>query len=149
MKRTSPSAKVSLEAQTPRIIAFVLLALLALIALTGCNHDSGNTADVDLTGVYSLVSVNGISLPCDLQHEGADMTIKSGVFTINADGTCTSLMKFSVVGHEDIGREVRATYTHNGTELTMNWERAGTTKGDVDGNRFTMNNEGMLLAYEK
>jgi hypothetical protein len=82
-------------------------------------------------------------------HEDTRMTIKSGVFTINADGTCSSLMKFAVGSHDAINREVKATYTRNDNELTMKWKGAGMTKGKVNGNTFDMTNEGMVLSYQK
>jgi hypothetical protein len=31
----------------------------------------------------------------------------------------------------------------------MQWEGAGTTVGTVEGNDFTMNNEGMVFVYRK
>ena len=77
------------------------------------------------------------------------MTIKSGVFTIAAKGTCQSEMVFSVAGHDDVRRTVKATYRVTGNQLAMTWERAGRTAGAVTGNQFTMTNEGMVLSYEK
>ena len=44
---------------------------------------------------------------------------------------------------------MRATYTRHGSELTMQWQGAGTTVGTLTGDTFTMNNEGMMLAYQK
>jgi hypothetical protein len=125
------------------------LGTLTLCLLTGCTRGDPDLAKVDPAGTYSLVSLDGKAVPCEVMHGETPMTIKSGVFTINADGTCQSLMKFSVAGHEDVSREVQATYTLQGAQLTMKWEQAGTTLGRVDGNHFTMTNEGMVLAYQK
>jgi hypothetical protein len=49
----------------------------------------------------------------------------------------------------DAGIQVKATYTQAGSKLTMKWQRAGMTIGSVEGNMFTMNNEGMVLAYRR
>jgi hypothetical protein len=49
----------------------------------------------------------------------------------------------------DSAAEVKATYTRQGSTLTMQWEGAGTTTGTVQGDTFTMNNEGMAFAYRK
>ena len=106
-------------------------------------------ANIDPTGVYALVSVDGKSLPCSLFHEGASPTVKSGAFTITADGNCLSQITFSLPDRGDLSREVKATYTRQGAELTMQWEGAGVTMGSVDGNTFTMTNEGMVFAYRK
>lgn len=74
------------------------------------------------------------------------MTIKSGQFVINADGTCSSRM---VLEGLDAPIERSATYTRAGSDLTMKWQGFGMTVGSVTGDTFTMNNEGMLLAYRK
>lgn len=137
------------EPCAPRILALSLLAVLPLLALTGCKPATPATADINPAGDYTLVSVDGQSLPCRLTHEGVSPTIKSGVFSITADGHCRSLINFSVPAHGDMSREVTATYTRTGSELTMQWEGAGMTKGQLNGNQFTMNNEGMIFAYRK
>jgi hypothetical protein len=49
----------------------------------------------------------------------------------------------------DAAIEVKATYTREGPKLTMKWQGAGTTIGTVEGDIFTMNNEGMVFAYRK
>lgn len=120
-----------------------------MLAGTGCKNEAGSNTRIDPTGVYALVSVDGKNIPCDLGHEGVALTIKSGVFTINADGTCHSQMAFTVPGRGDMNREVKATYTRQGADLTMQWEGAGMTMGHVDGSAFTMTNEGMVFAYRK
>jgi hypothetical protein len=137
------------ETHTPRIIALSLLALLAILALTGCQNQPATTADASTAGKYSLLSVDGKTVPCHLNHEGVAMTVESGVFTIDTNGTCRSLITFSAAGHQNIEREVKATFSQNGSELTMRWEGAGTTKGQIRSNEFTMNNEGMIFQYRK
>ena len=149
MKPLPSSTMATLERCWPRIVAMSVLTMMLLLALTGCKNAGPHTANVDATGVYTLVGVNGKPVPCETKHGDTPMTIKSGVFTINANGTCSSLMIFSVAGQADVQRNVKATYTQDGAELTMKWERAGTTRGKVDGNNFTMPNEGMVLSYQK
>ena len=51
--------------------------------------------------------------------------------------------------HPDVHRVVNATFTQNGAELTLRWQGAGITKGQVNGTEFTMNNEGMIFLYRK
>ena len=100
----------------------------------------------DISGTYTLVSINGNRLPFS-HPEGA--VIRSGVFTINKDGTCSSKMTFSIPSGADASREVTASYTREGSRLTMTWTGAGTTIGTVEGNTFTMDNEGTVLAYRR
>jgi len=126
MKTNALTAHITLETFAPRILALGLLAVLLLLALTGCK-----------------------SVPCNLTHEDAAMVVKSGSLTFNADGTCRSFSIFSLPPHPDIQREVNATCTQNGAELTLRWNGAGITQGQLHGDTFTMNNEGMIFCYRK
>jgi hypothetical protein len=149
MKAKPPFADSRLETYTPRLIALSLLAVLLLFAFTGCKHESRATASLNPAGVYTLVSVDDQAVPCKVKHEGTALSIKSGVFTITADGSCRSQITFSAPERGDMSREVKATYTQKDTELTMQWEGAGLTKGQINGNQFTMTNEGMIFSYRK
>jgi uncharacterized lipoprotein YajG len=124
-----------------------LALLAAALALAGCKQPASQS-DAGPTGTYKLVSVGGKSVPCTVQHEGSP-TVKSGTFTFNPDGTCTSLVLFSIPSGQEMNREVKATYTRQGPELTMSWEGAGTTKGRYTSNTFEMTNEGIVFAYAK
>ncbi len=106
------------------------------------------TAAADPSGVYTLISVNGKPVPTSLSDEGA-VQVRSGTFTINADGTCTSKMTFVRGSASEATAVVRATYTKEGSKLTMQWTGAGTTVGTIDGSTFSMNNEGSMFAYRK
>lgn len=58
-------------------------------------------------------------------------------------------MNFSANSRTNLNHVVNASYSVADTELTMKWEHAGMTKGQVVGNTFTMTNEGMVLSYQK
>lgn len=148
MKTKHSSSTFTLATYTSRIFTLGLLVVLMLFVSTGCKQATRTTA-INPAGIYDLVSVDGHGLPCSLTHEGVSPTIKSGVFTITTNGSCSSLIHFSVPEHGDMNREVKASYTLNGTELTMQWEGAGMTKGQINGNDFTMTNEGMVFFYRK
>jgi hypothetical protein len=149
MKTIPLSPGATLEDKLPRVIALFALTIVTLLALSGCQGSRSISTDTDSIGVYTLVSVDGKSLPSSLTHEGTAMVVKSGTFTLNADGTCRTWTVFSVPPNTDVSREAKATYTRNGTELTMKWENAGTTQGRLDGNKFTLSNEGMVFGYQK
>ena len=149
MKTLPIKSNLKPQSATPYIPGLCLLSACLMLAWTGCKKEAGSKADIDPTGVYALVSVNGKSLPCELSHEGGAPTIKSGVFTIKADSNCLSQITFSVPTKGDMSREVKATYTRQGAELTLQWEGAGMTMGNVNGNTFTMTNEGMVFSYRK
>ncbi len=103
----------------------------------------------EVSGVYRLVTVNGLKLPAKVSHEGAELEVRSGTFTITADGKCTSKMIFVPPSGQEATVNRRATCTRQGPGLNMQWEGAGTTSGKVEGNTFTMDNEGMVLVYSK
>ena len=144
---------------TRRFLQSCALPLLTVMVWAGCKPEAkvaGDTkspgptpAGINAVGTYTLVSVDGKQLPCTLQHGGQSPTIKSGSFIINADGTCSSKVDFSLPSGGDTCREVKASYTQEGSTLTMKWQGAGTTLGTVEGDAFTMNNEGMIFAYRK
>jgi hypothetical protein len=155
MKKTEPNkSNIKLQSAMPHFLGLCLISAFLMLTGTGCKPEAKVTtdkvaADINPVGSYTLVSVDGKSVPCSLAHEGAALTIKSGVFTIKADSNCSSQITFSVPTRGDMSREVKATYTRQGAELTMQWEGAGMTMGNVNGNTFTMTNEGMVYAYRK
>jgi hypothetical protein len=134
---------------TRRSFQLCLLSLLTVVLWAGCKPDAKVTVDTNPAGTYALVSVDGNKVPCTLQHEGHTLAVKSGTFLINPDGTCSSKVVFGPPSGGDFSREVKATYTRQGSKLTMYWQGAGMTTGAVEGDAFTMNNEGMVFAYRK
>ena len=125
------------------------LSLCLAVLWTGCKQDAKVAVDTSPVGTYTLVSVDGKKVPCAVKHDGHELTVKSGTFLINADGTCSSKVTFTTPAGQDAERQVKATYTREGSKLTMKWAGAGMTAGTVEGNTFTMSNEGMSFAYKK
>ena len=119
--------------------------LLLAAACTGCSQ----TADINPVGNYRLVSIDGSTVPCTVEHGNVAITVKVGTFAINDDGTCNSRITFAKPSGSDFTRNVNARYVQDGATLNMKWEGAGKTTGTVQGDTFTMVNEGMTFAYEK
>ena len=130
-------------------IRMALFFLAAGILISACSKHEVASGGADNSGVYVLVSVNGIDLPADVSHTGASIKVISGTFEINADGTCSSKTVFVPPTGSELEREVAATYTRDGSKLTMQWKGAGMTVGTLEGNNFTMDNEGMVFVYRK
>jgi hypothetical protein len=134
----------------PLVCAFlVMLGGLSVQAGTEGTDKLAANSKADISGVYALVTVNGLKLPAKISHEGAVLEVRSGTFTITADGKCTSKMTFVPPSGREATVNTRATYTPQGPSLNMQWEGAGTTTGTVNGNTFTMENEGMVFVYSK
>ena len=123
--------------------------LTAGLLLSGCNPEAKVAEGGDPTGVYALVSVNGSQVPASVSHDGTAIQVRSGTFIIKADGTCSTKTVFVPPSGAETAREVSATYAKEGSKLTMQWQGAGTTTGTLEGNTFTMNNEGMIFVYKK
>jgi len=131
---------------TRRSLQWCLLPLVIAMAWVGCKKEATVADENNPVGTYRLVSVDRNRLPCAVQHEGRAMTVNSGGFVINADGTCSSKM---LLAGSDSPIEVKATYTREGSKLTMQWQGAGTTTGTFEANTLTMNNEGKVFTYRK
>jgi hypothetical protein len=138
-------------------------ALTACVLLSGCKGaetprpvtaaSSPAAADAaklpDIAGSYTLVSINGTPLPFTVTHEGPGIQVTSGTFTFQPDGTCATVTAFVLPSGQAQSREVSATYTRDGSRLTMQWQGAGVTNGTIEGDTFTMDNEGQLFLYQK
>jgi hypothetical protein len=156
MKRKQNKLNGEQHRATRHLLHMSLLPVFMVIVWAGCKQETKVTADtktvaapaadVNPVGTYSLVTVDGNKVPCAVEHEGHKMTIQSGGFTISPDGTCSS--KMSLAGR-DAAIEVKATYSREGPKLTMKWQGAGMTIGTVEGDTFTMNNEGFIFIYRK
>jgi hypothetical protein len=127
----------------------LVFLLTAGLLLSACKQETKVAAGVDPTGVYALVSVNGNAVPASVSHDGTALQVRSGSFTIKADGTCGTKTVFVPPSGQEATRDVSATYTKEGSKLTMQWQGAGTTTGTIEGNTFTMDNEGMVFVYKK
>ena len=131
----------------------IVILTVLVAALVGCKETSlteeAKTAVNDPAGVYTLVAVDGTNIPGMFSHGGHDIMLDSGVFTINSDKTCVSETVFGSPSSEKINRLVKAAYTQDGSTLDMQWEGAGRTTGTIEGDTFTMNNEGMFFVYKK
>ena len=113
------------------------------------DHLLKEAAAKDISGVYALVTVDGQKVPATVTHEGHTLQIRSGSFTLGADGKCTSKMTFIPPSGTESAVEVKATSTREGSKLRMQWVGAGVTQGTADGHTFTMENEGMVFVYRK
>ena len=156
-------SSVFTEAVTRFVPCFILCALTACVLLSGCRRAetprpatpapspaAADTAKLpDITGSYALVSINGTNLPFTVTHEPPGVRVTSGTFTIRPDGTCVGVSAFVMPSGEAQSREVSATYTRDGSKLTMQWQGAGVTGGTVEGDTFTMENEGQVFLYRK
>lgn len=114
----------------------------------GCAWQTRNTG-LDPVGTYKLIRVDDRDVPCPVQHGGQSLIVESGVFVFESAGAGRSRIGFVGPGGGKVRREVRATYRCRGATLKMKWKGAGMTTGTLDGDTFTMNNEGMKFFYRR
>jgi hypothetical protein len=132
------------------ISAFMFCLVLSIgLVVSNCEKQEIASKGNVPTGEYTLVSVNGNRVPASIDHGGDSLQIRSGTFVINADGTCSSKTVFIPPPGTEVTREVTATYTREGSRLTMQWDSAGITVGTIEGNIFTMDNDGKIFVYKK
>lgn len=136
-----------------RDTAVLSLLSLALLSHAGCQVAARTpqpTPDMaEIAGSYALVSVDAKQLPAAVMHGEASVEVRSGTFTFGADGRCSTRTVFVPPNGQEVVREVGAVYSKAGAKLTMWWDGAGATTGSVEGNTFTMDNEGMLFVYRR
>lgn len=130
------------------LLAFCL-APLAVLVWAGCQPKVKLAADIDPTGTYALVSVDGSPLPATVTTIAEELTVKEGTLVIDADGTCASRTVSSRPSGKDIVQEEKCAYTRQGSTFTMRWEGDGTTTATVDGRTFTVHSEGMVFVFRR
>jgi hypothetical protein len=142
--------KGGLEMKKQQIIVLKYFLIFAAgLFMSACTNQESTLKNSNYIGDYILVSVNGNPVPANITHQGVGLKVRSGVFTINGDGTCSTKTVFVPPSGTDIAREVSATYTKEGSKLNMQWKGAGTTVGTIQDNTFTMDNEGLVFVYKK
>ncbi len=129
-----------------RTLSWCLLPALIAMVGAGCTSERKVTADMNPAGDYTLATVDGKQVPCTVRHEGRSIAIDSGSFLVNADGTCSSKM---VLAGRATAIEAKATYTREGSKMSMQWRGAGKTTGTIESDTFTMTNEGIVFVYRK
>ena len=92
-----------------------------------------------------------LTLPCT--GGGRAPEVSGGSFTINNDGTFTGGIQFSnpnvvAIPPSGQGKGQPGTYTREGNKLMMKHPGAGYTSATIDGDKLTMDNEGMLFVYQ-
>ena len=96
--------------------------LTAGLVMCACTKKDSTVKDADFAGEYALISVDGKPVPANITHEGAAMQVRSGKFTIKTDGTCSTKTVFVPPSGTEVAREVSATYSKDGSKLSMQWK---------------------------
>lgn len=115
--------------------------MLALVLLSACSNDDGNT--LAIVGVYTLTqeSVSGCSDPADDVTENKTCTASDcETLTINGNGS------FSVLGvNSGVSSSTSGSYSLNGNQITFSYTENNIAKTDVA--TYTLNGGVLILTF--
>jgi hypothetical protein len=129
------------------------LAGLFLIAAIACGSDSTTTEpDVQMTGTWSLQSVNGAALPYLVQTTPSKVELLSDVFVMATGGFVEQSIVRTTTGTTvtlDTARDV-GTYTVKGSATTFMWSSDGSSAVvSVTGNTFLAKSGSTSFVYSR
>ena len=129
------------------------LAGLLLIAAIACGSDSSTSEpDVQMTGTWSLQSVNGGALPYLVQTTPSKIELLSDVFVMATGGFVETSIVRTTTGTSitlDTARDV-GTYTVKGSATTFMWASDGSSAVvAVTGNTFTAKSGSTSFIYSR
>lgn len=125
-----------------------MLTTLAL-ALPGCRQGESPAKTSDHVGTYTLATINGNRLPFTPPNEGGAPQIESGAIALLADGSFSSTMTYRMPDGKVGNRGSSGSYTRQGSSFKLEWKGAGVTLGTLEGNTFTIDDDGLKCAYRK
>ena len=126
--------------KTPLALPIVALALVA------CGPAQG--AD-DITGLYTLVSIDGRPLPYNPAHEVGAPEVIAGTLTFAGDGSFEMTMTFATEPNNPVSRSMKGSYTLEEGVLTLEWQGAGVTPATYDSDTIALVNEGLSFLYQR
>lgn len=131
--------------------ALVLAALLPL-ALSGCSELLG--LETSIEGTYTLVEINGTSLPYRLAYVDANnrLMTESGSATVSAGGTYTSVARGYMVvnGNRSPWTERHTgTWEENGSSYRFTQENGRTATTSFGSGTMVMDQNNNTLKFEK
>ncbi len=123
-----------------------LALFVVAIVLAACTPAPG--AD-DITGTYTLVSVEGNPLPYNPAHEVGAPEIMSSTLALASDSTFQITITFATSPGNPVSRDMKGTYSLDEGALSFDWEGAGITPATHEGDTITILNEGLSFVYQK
>jgi hypothetical protein len=136
-----------------RLTRTLTLAGLAVLSLAACSDSTGPSDE--LAGVYTLITIDGESLPVIVDQNGDDIAeITEGTLTLDDDGSFDDVTELRITESGQVTTEEDATsgnWSVSGTTVTFDpIGTAGNYTMTWDGqNRLTQNFQGFILVYER
>ena len=132
----------------------LLAVALVLAAACGGDTTTGPTVQQQITGTWSLSTVNGSALPFTIAQTGTNkVELVSDVFVVASTGsfTQTTTVRTTINGVVTTQSVADAgTYTVSGTAITLHFNSDGSTgTASFSGNTFTTTDGGLALVYRR
>jgi hypothetical protein len=130
-----------------------VLATALVLPFSACGDDDPTSPNVDVTGTFTLRTINGEDLPVIIAQVGEDMIeVTEGTIRLNADSTFSDSTTFritegGVVTIEEDGAV--GTYTQSGTSVTLHPSEGAPYAVSVSGNTLTQTAGAFALVYQK
>jgi hypothetical protein len=126
-----------------RLRRAAMLSCVPLAFTFACGDRSTNPANADISGTYSLQSIDGTPLPYTVQDATPPITLVSDVLTVGSDGTWAEAEDFQQVvnGQAQTGSLSDAgTWTRSGASITFFSQVNGVTEytGTYSDNTLTL-----------
>jgi hypothetical protein len=101
------------------ILARPLFAIAVVALLAGCGGSDTSTGPLDVSGNYTLSTIDGSPVPYAVPNSG-NIIVNSAIATLNADHSYTFTAAGSVngVGSPDVASDA-GTYTVSGSTVTL------------------------------
>ena len=151
-----PLAQLLLSLGTTLFGAHLMRRLIPLILAiaVACGSDSPTQpTNASIAGTWNLTSVNGTGLPFVINQSGTDkVELVSDVVTATATGTYTEMFSFRETLNGVVTTTTEpdnGTYTINGTAITLHSSTNGSITGALNGNTFTLVDQGFVFLFTK
>lgn len=130
-------------------VRFLLSVLPLVLFAAGCGGDSSTSPSANVSGTYSLKSVNGTAVPTTIVDQGITTKINSGTLTVNSGGTYSNTINFTqtVSGQQTTTNlTCNGSYTQNGNSLSFTESNTADCGGTYNGS--FANGNTLTLAYD-
>jgi hypothetical protein len=127
-----------------------VISLIAVLLLSGCDSSSSDSeTEQDYSGIYDLVSVDGLTLPALVDGD----TFSSGTATLSTNDSFELSLTLSPNGGNQRTFSISGTYSIDGTNVSYIYndedEAGEVDTGTLNGDVLTLDSAGTLFAYSK
>jgi hypothetical protein len=129
------------------------LAAAVVLPLYACGDDNPTEPAVEVSGRYTLRTINGQDLPVTIDQAGDDrIEVTFGAMTFNPDNTFTDSTTFHVTIDAELTVEdvvAVGTYTQTGTAVTLTPTIGQTYQVSVSADMLTQTIAQFVLVYRQ